>query len=153
MSPPVIHRDFVLERTYPHAPEKVWRAFEDPVRRRRWFAEGEGFEIDSYTLDFRVEGFERSRFRPVGGPPMTLDAVYFELVPAERLVYAYSMTIDGKPLSTSLGTIELVPGPHGTTLRLTEHVACTNGKDQLHSRRTGTEELLGRLATELDTRD
>lgn len=154
MSPPVIHRDFTLERTYPHAAAKVWRAFEDPVRRRRWFAEAEGFETHSYSLDFRVGGFERSRFRVVDGPEMTLDSVFLELLPLERMVYGYAMTLAGNPLSSSLGTIELFAGPEGTTrLVLHEHVACTNGKDQLHSRRTGTEGLLGRLAGELDAHD
>ena len=39
----VNHSTFVIERTYPASPQQVFRAFSDPGRKRRWFAEGEGF--------------------------------------------------------------------------------------------------------------
>jgi uncharacterized protein YndB with AHSA1/START domain len=150
MSSPVIHHDFTVERAYPQAPAKVFRGFSDPAKKRRWFAEGEGFELASYDTDFRIGGFERTRFRPVGGPPMTTDCVYLDIVENERIVFAYSMTYDGAPMSASLTTVELEPAPGGgTLLRFTEHVSFLDGKDGGAERKHGTTWLLDRLAQEI----
>lgn len=149
MTHPVIHNSFTLDRTYPASVERVFRALSDPEQKRRWFVEGEGFVIDSYTLDFRVGGFERSRFRFGEGPTMTNDCVYLDIVKNQRLVFAYSMTIGGEPMSSSLGTMELSTAGSGTLLRYTEHTAYVDGKDGGEDRRAGTRELLEALAREL----
>lgn len=149
MTQPTVFNTFTIERLYPAAPARVFSALRDPVKKRRWFAEGEGFTIDSYTLDFQVGGFERTRFRPDGGPPMTNDCVYLEIVPEERVVFAYAMTIAGEPLSSSLGTMELIVEGNGTRLRYTEQTAYTSGEDGSAGRREGTEELFESLGREL----
>jgi len=149
MTHPVIHNSFTLDRTYSASVERVFRAFSDVEKKRRWFAEGEGFVIDSYTLDFKVGGFERTRFRFGEGPAMTNDCVYLDIVKNQRIIFAYSMTIGGEPMSSSLGTIELSSGAGGTLLRLTEHTAYVDGKDGSEGRREGTRELLEALAKEL----
>jgi len=151
MSPPVIHNDFTIERVYPQTAARVFRGFSDPEKKRRWLAEGEGFVVDSYQLDFRIGGFERTRFHPSGGPPMTNDCLYLDIVDNERLVFAYSMTFDGAPMSSSLTTIELVPQKAGTLLRFTEHTAYLDGNDGSAARRQGSLELLEALASELGT--
>ena len=150
MTQPVIHKSFTIERTYAQPAERVFAALSDPVKKRRWFAEGEGFEVESYSLDFRVGGFERCRFRPVGGPPMTTDSVHLDIVANERIVFAYAMTIDGAPLSSSLGCMELVAVATGTLLRFTEHTAFVDGNDGSESRRVGSLALLESLAQELE---
>ena len=151
MSAPVIHKSFTIERTYPTHAERVFRAHSDVQKKRRWFAEAEGFVVDSYSLDFQIGGFERSRFRfGADGPPMTFDGVYLDIIPDQRIVFAYSMTIGGAPLSSSLSTIELVPAGAGTLLRFTEHTAFLDGKDGSASRREGSIGLLERLARELE---
>ena len=105
-----------------------------------------------YTEAFaRRDGFERSRFRfGNDGPPMTFDGVYLDIVPNERIVLAYYMTVAGAPLSSSLSTIELVPMAAGTLLRYTEHTAFLDGKDGSASRREGSIGLLDALARELE---
>jgi uncharacterized protein YndB with AHSA1/START domain len=151
MTHPVIHNDFTIERTYPASAAKVFRGFADPKKKRRWFAEGSGFVVDSFELDFRIGGFERTRFRPIGGPPMTNDCLFLDIVDDERLVFAYSMTFDGAPMSSSLTTIELLPAKAGgTLLRFTEHTAYLDGNDGSAGRREGSQQLLERLASELE---
>jgi len=151
MSTPVIHKSFVIDRTYPTTAARVFRAHSDPEKKRRWFAEGEGFIVDSYSLDFRVGGLERSCFRfGADGPPMTFDGVFLDIVPDERIVLAYAMTIAGAPMSSSLSTIELVPAPSGTLLRFTEHTAFVDGNDGSAGRREGSLGLLEALAKELE---
>lgn len=153
MSHTVIHDTFTLEHVYPATAAKVFRALADPEKKRRWFAEGKGFVIDSYTLDFRVGGFERTRFRFGDGPAMTNDCVHLDIVPQERVVYAYAMTMGGAPMSSSLVSIELVPAAGGTLLRLTEHTAYVDGKDGSAGRRAGTRGMLEALAQDLREHD
>jgi uncharacterized protein YndB with AHSA1/START domain len=59
----VTHATFTIERTYDAPPRRVFKAFADPAIKRRWFAEGEGWEIEEFMVVFRVGGTERSRFR------------------------------------------------------------------------------------------
>lgn len=145
----VIHGSFTLERTYPTTAARVFRALTDPASKRRWFAGGDGFVVDFYEMDFRVNGFERTRFRHGDGPPMTNDTVFLDVVPDERLIFAYSMTLGGAPMSSSLATIELSERRGSTLLRLTEHTAYVDGHDGSTSRREGTLGLLEALAREL----
>jgi uncharacterized protein YndB with AHSA1/START domain len=154
MTAPIIHNSFTIERVYPFPPARVFRAFSDPEKKRRWFAEGEGFVVDGYSLDFKIGGFERCQFRfGADGPPMTTDSVYLDIVDAARVVFAYGMTIAGAPLSSSLGTMEFIATDGGTRLRMTEHTAYLDGKDGGKGRREGTLELLEALARELESHD
>ena len=103
----VVHSTFSIERTYPSRPARVFAAFSNQATKRRWFVEGEGWEIDEFTLDFRVGGHEISRFRFKGGPPMGNDMIYLDIVPDRRIVFAYTMTAGG-PVHIKL--------PDGSTL-------------------------------------
>ena len=152
MSTTVIHRSFTIERTYPTPVHRVFRACSDPARKRRWFAEGEGFIVDHYTLEFSVGHFERCRFRfGPSGPPMTFDGVHLDIQPEQRIVLAYSMTIGGAPMSSSLATTEFESVKTGTLLRYTEHTAFTDGTDGSEGRKEGSIGLLETLAKELET--
>lgn len=150
-APTPIHNTFTIERTYSTTPARVFNAFRDPAKKRRWFAEGEGFIVDSYESDFRVGGFERTRFRfGADGPPMTNDCIYLDIIDNERMIFAYSMTIGGAPLSTSLSTIVISPVAGGTRLTFTEHTVHLDGNDASAARREGSLALLEALARELD---
>jgi uncharacterized protein YndB with AHSA1/START domain len=153
MNPKPIHKSFTIERVYPTTAARVFRAHADAQKKRRWFAEGEGFIIDSYALDFQVGGFERTRFRFGDGPPMTYDGVYLDIIPNERIILAYSMTVGGEPMSSSLSTVELTTVPSGTALRYTEHTVFVDGKDGSAERREGSLGLLEALANELEKHD
>lgn len=149
------HGSFTIERVFRSEPSKVFRAFSDPDRKRRWFAEGPGFHLDSFDMDFRVGGEETSRFRFVGdkpiaeGTPCHNDTVYMDIVPDRRIVIAYSMSFGGAPFSASLATMEFLAEGSGTRLVLTEQAAFFEGGDGIEMREQGTRELLGQLATEL----
>jgi uncharacterized protein YndB with AHSA1/START domain len=144
---------FTIERKYKHKPERVFRAFEDPDAHYRWFVSGEGWEIDHYTHDFRVGGHEGGKFRPAGAPfTISNDTWYLEILKARRIALAYTMDMDGKPISHSLSTIEFFPdGPNGCRMVYTEQGAYFGGPDDIPNRRTGSEGLLDKLGIELDT--
>jgi uncharacterized protein YndB with AHSA1/START domain len=52
----VTHSTFVIERSYPAATERVFAAFSDPTKQRRWFAEDKDFKAETFEMDFRVGG-------------------------------------------------------------------------------------------------
>ncbi|HEX7000705.1 MAG TPA: SRPBCC family protein [Trueperaceae bacterium] len=149
----VVHESFTIERRYTSSPEQVWHAFADPAVKRRWFAEGEGFEVIDYGLDFRVGGREHGSFNALKAPvPLGVisnETRYFDIREGRRIALAYSMSNDGTPFSASLVTIEFSPEGGGTLLTFTESVAFFEGSDGLKMRQTGTRTLLEALAKEL----
>jgi len=64
----------------------------------------------------------------------TFDAVYFDMIPTERLVYSYEMHMGDRKISVSLAVFELKAVGQGTQLRLTEHGAFLDGYDDAGSR-------------------
>jgi uncharacterized protein YndB with AHSA1/START domain len=142
----VTHSTFVIERSYPTTPERVFAAFADPAKKRRWFAEGEGFAVKEFEMDFRVGGKEHSRFHIGAGAN---DTVYQDIVPNSRVVIAYTMTVGDKRISASLATFEIVPLEKGTNLIFTEQAAFFEGADGPEIRKEGWRLLLEQLAKEL----
>ena len=145
----VVHDTIVTERTYDHPPNGVFAAWRDPVTKREWFAEGEGWRIDEYELDFRVGGREHGRFRYGNGPETRNETVYLDIVPDRRIVMAYTMAVDGTNISASLGTVEFEASGAGTRLIYTEQAAFFDGADGPSSREQGWNGLLERLAARL----
>jgi uncharacterized protein YndB with AHSA1/START domain len=147
----VTHSTFTLERTYDAPPAKVFKAFADPAIKRRWFVDGEGWEVEEFTGEFKVGGFERSRFRFRGGEPVRNDTTYHDIVPNERIIFAYSMTIGDKRISSSLATLQFRPSGKGTQLVFTEQGAFLDGLDGAGPREGGWKELLDALGRALQS--
>jgi uncharacterized protein YndB with AHSA1/START domain len=145
----VTHATFVIERAYDVPPSRVFAAFADPAVKRRWFAEGEGWTVDAFDVDFRVGGYERSRFRYREGPVIRNDTVYQDIVPDRRIVIAYAMTIGDTRISASLATVEFKPEGKGTRLFYTEQGAFLDGADKPADREAGCLMLLEALDAEL----
>jgi uncharacterized protein YndB with AHSA1/START domain len=105
-----------LERHYPAAPEKVWRAWTDPEAVKRWWGPGPGEPVSLAELDVRVGG----RFRIVfGGPDGKMHecaGVYQEVVPNRKLVFTWSWP-NSTPERISVVSIEFRASGSGTELR------------------------------------
>jgi uncharacterized protein YndB with AHSA1/START domain len=145
----VTHATFSIERRYDSPPAKVFKAFADPAIKRRWFAEGEGWEIEEFVADFKVGGYERSRFRFRGGTPIRNDTTYHDIVPNERIIIGYTMTIGENRISASLATFEFKPAGNGTQLLFTEQGAFLDGLDTAGPREAGWKDLLDALGRAL----
>jgi uncharacterized protein YndB with AHSA1/START domain len=140
----VKHATFVVERTYPAAPERVYQAWADANVKSQWFSKPDQFE-------FRVGGREYSRGGPPEGPIFTFDACYQEILPEQRIVYSYTLDSDDVRISVSITTIELIPTGGGTRLVFTEQGAFFDGHDTPEIREHGTNELLDALGKALLT--
>jgi uncharacterized protein YndB with AHSA1/START domain len=104
-----------LNRSYPVAPEKVWRAWTDPEAIKRWWGPGGNDPVSVAQLDVRVGG----RFRIVFGGPQGRDhevqGVYKEIVPARKLVFTWTWP-NSTPERESLVTIVFKRAAGGTEL-------------------------------------
>lgn len=146
----VIHSTFTIERIFEVPPKKVFHAFADKETKRRWLIEGEGWNIHAYEADFRVGGSDASRFDYQGGPELTNDTQYQDIVPDQRIVFSYRMTMGGKPLSASLVTVEFTASGKGTVMTYTEQGAYFDGgQEAAKGREEGTRWLMDRLAAEV----
>ncbi|OJY78365.1 MAG: polyketide cyclase [Rhodospirillales bacterium 70-18] len=144
-----VHASFTLERVYDAPPALVFRAFTDPAAKARWFAGGEGYELLGHSMDIRPGGRERASGRWASGTVSTFDAVYFDVVANERLVYAYEMHLDDRRISVSLATLQLTPAGAGTRLVVTEQGTFLDGYDDAGAREHGTGMLMDRLGASL----
>jgi len=151
----ISHETFTLTRTIPARRAHVFAAWANPEIKRRWFvdSDGPGWTERDYTLDFRVGGRETGRFVLNEGPGRgvhTSVTHYLDIVDDERIVYAYTMAIDGRIHSASLTTVELEDENGGTRLTYTEHGAFVGPSDGAAGRKQGWQSLLAALERMLE---
>lgn len=150
----VSHNTFVIEQSYSATPERVFAAFADPAKKRRWFVDGPHKITDEFTMDFRPGGVEILRYHykegsPYPSVPFVNDGSFQDIVDNKRIVIASTMNLNGKCISASLTTFELLPVEGGTNLVFTFQGAFFEGSDGPQIREMGWRMLLGNLATEL----
>ncbi len=86
----VEHATFVVERKYEASPERAFAAWADPKAKARWFV-GSDAHLE---LDFRVGGREHSRGSAPDGSAYSYEALYQDIVPAQRIVYRHALAGD-----------------------------------------------------------
>lgn len=152
-----VHDTFTIERSYPVPPARVFAAFTSAEAKNIWGdtgglepAEGPAGETE---FDFRSGGRERFGFKS-GGITYRYDAHYYDIVPEQRIVYAYEMYVGDARLSVSVATIEFAKSGDGTALTWTEQGTYLDGldaPDPSGSREEGTTEMLNGLTAYLVT--
>jgi len=151
MEHPVIHSTFVVEKSYPASPERVFEAFSREDQKRRWYADRESQDVTEFTSDFRVGGESVLRFNlgpetPFEGVEIANREQYHEIVPDQRIVSTAGMTLGGKLISVALVTIELAPTEAGADLVCTHQGIFYEGSGGPEMREHGWRVLFDRLA-------
>jgi uncharacterized protein YndB with AHSA1/START domain len=104
-----------LTRSYPAAPEKVWRAWTDPQAVAKWWGPGPGEPVSAAELDVRVGGRFRIVFGGPDGKAHECAGVYKEVVPNRKLVFTWTWP-NSTPERESLVTIVFKAVHDGTEL-------------------------------------
>jgi uncharacterized protein YndB with AHSA1/START domain len=143
----VRYTTFTIERRCPVPPARVFTAFADAEAKARWANDPDEPPVDDIDseFDFRVGGRERFGFKMANGSTMRYDALYYDIVADQRIVYCYEMYADGARISVSVATIEFANDAVGTKLSYTEQGAYLDGLDQPENRKQGTEWMLDNL--------
>ncbi len=95
----------LIERTFPHAPEKLWRALTDRRLIAQWIMSNDFEPVAERKFQFRAE--------PVQGWDGVIDCEVLIIDPLKRLSYSWrSMGLDSVVLFT------LTPTEGGTHLRM-----------------------------------
>lgn len=131
-------RSVVIERTFPHAPEKVWRALIEPDLLAQWLLSNSFLPELGREFQFRNQ--------PVGGWDGVVDCKVLELVPVQRL--AYSWRAFGHE-----STVEftLTPTEGGSTRLRMEHSGFyANQEAAYQGAQYGWQKFLGNLGRLLD---
>lgn len=108
-------QDIVVDEVFPHAPETIWRTLTSGELIGRWMMVPTGFEpVEGNRFTFKT--------RPAGAWDGTIHCRVLDVVPNERLVYAWKggdegNTGYGAPLDTVV-TWMLSRVQNGTRLRL-----------------------------------
>jgi uncharacterized protein YndB with AHSA1/START domain len=151
--PSAIHNTFVIDRSYPQPPARVYAAFAQPAQKRRWYAEGD-HEIQEFELDFRAGGSERFRYRfkeghQLAGSEILNETGYQDIAPDERIVLTTRMTLNGKVILVQLVTLEFLSSGEGTELTLTNQGTFMDWPGGAEMIEAGWRSLLDRLGKEV----
>lgn len=105
-----------LERFYPFAPEKVWRAWTDPKALGQWFRPDASFSIPVAEADVRIGGRFRILMVNARGEEFDLNGIYREVVSARKLVMTWGWKNQSE--HESLVTVNFRPLRGGTQVEL-----------------------------------
>ena len=123
MGKPLDHRTFIILRELPGSPDHAFRFWAEHDLKRLWTSCHPTWTVLEDSFDFRLGGCETVRWRMPDGVEQGFVAHVLDIAPAERLIYAYAMTANDVPISSSLVTIELAAAGQTTKMTMTEQGA------------------------------
>lgn len=145
----VLHETIVIERTYDAAVARVFAAFADPVMRAKWGVPSDTAVIIYDEANFAIGGRDVFRCGAKGDPKYHGETRYLHIVPENHIVSSETIDADGKRLSASLTTVQLMPKGTQTKLTLTVQVAAFEGRDMIEGTKFGHNAALANLAKAL----
>jgi uncharacterized protein YndB with AHSA1/START domain len=147
----VIHNTFTIERSYLATPSRVFAAFASAEAKNIWGDTGDLGETNGEAavaeFDFRIGGRERFGFK-WQDTTYRYDALYYDIVPDQRIVYAYEMYANDARISVSVATIEFAKNGDGAALAWTEqgvYLDGIGGHEAPALRQEGTAQMLDGL--------
>jgi len=147
-----VHDTFRIDRHFNASPARVFQAFADPQAKALWFGGPAEMKRDEEEFDFREGGREAMTSVFDDGTRFAFVATYTDIVPDERIVYTYEMSMNGSRISVSVVTVEVrADADGGTAFSVTEQGVYLDGLDNAAQRRQGTEDLMDKLGRSLES--
>jgi uncharacterized protein YndB with AHSA1/START domain len=113
---PITKPSLTLKRHLKAAPAKVFAAWTDPEKVKRWMGPGD-VTVLSVETDPRTGGRYRWVMRAPSGEVHDVSGIYREFVPNEKLVFTWAWV--STPERESLVTVSIKPDGDGSLLTLT----------------------------------
>jgi uncharacterized protein YndB with AHSA1/START domain len=127
-------RAVVVEREFPHPPEKLWRALTQPHLIQEWLMRNDFAPTVGH------------RFHLTGGWGGVLDCEVLEVKPNETLSYSWNHTHPDPAFALqSVVTFTLIPTATGTRLRMEQAGFRPDQKQAFGGARVGWGQFLGKL--------
>lgn len=143
----MVHGSLSLSRFIRAPRERVFDAWTQLRHRQQWFRGPDGWVDVRRSLDLREGGTELAHGRFDSGIESIYEARFHHVEPGVRLIYAFDMTVDGKPFSVSLAGVSFDERGDGTELVYTEHMFSLSPGYGIDERMAGTEALLERFVS------
>jgi uncharacterized protein YndB with AHSA1/START domain len=137
------HESFTITRTFAKCRAHVWSAWSDRDKKWRWLT-GATETSPDYVMDFRVGGSERSAFTSPMGKHEN-HTTYFDIRDEEHIVYAYSMSVNGRVHSVSVATVTFADDGGGTRMTYAEQITMIGPSDGAEGRQHGWNALFDKV--------
>lgn len=121
----------VLTRTF-NAPRRlVWEAMTVPGKMRRWMLPPPGWTMTVCECEARVGGALKLAWKSEDADPaMTLQGVFTEVIPYERMTHTETMKLgSGETIGSLLETHEFAEKNGVTTMRITQAYDSKDARD------------------------
>jgi uncharacterized protein YndB with AHSA1/START domain len=120
-----------MKRSFDAPAKAVYRAWIDPAQIARWIGP-RSVKAEVKTMQARVGGAYKIVMHHGGGKVSTVQGVYHELVPGERLVFTWAwLGDDGKPGHESQVTLEFRAAGKKTEMTiLHENLSTKDARDR-----------------------
>ncbi|PJZ44925.1 SRPBCC family protein [Leptospira brenneri] len=154
----VKHSTFTIERILPASKERSFAAWANAESKRKWFACHDDWKTAAFSLDFKVGGKESNLVLTPEGGRHVFDATFYDIVPNERIVYAFGMYVNDIRISVSLVTVLFESPTSGRTkMTFTEQIVLLkepgregfSTEEEVRGRVEGTNAGFDRLVNEL----
>ena len=110
----------IVERDFPHPPEKVWRALTQPHLIEEWLMKADFKPVVGHRFDFRVN--------PRPDVDFLIHCQILAVEPHKKLSYTWNRDEDASGMPTVV-TFTLTPTASGTHLRM-EHAGFSHDRPQ-----------------------
>jgi uncharacterized protein YndB with AHSA1/START domain len=110
----------VLTYHYNVEPHKVFEAWHNAEKLKKWFAPSEAMSVPIAEVDFTVGGKYKIAMKSPDGEVFVVEGAYKEIVENEKIVFDWKWQDSKLEPGTSEITIELTKTDNGTDLKLTQ---------------------------------
>jgi uncharacterized protein YndB with AHSA1/START domain len=121
----------LITRKFQSPRHLVWEAMFTPARMRRWMIPPPGWTTSICEVDARVGGALRIAWKSEDADPaMTLEGVFTEVLPHQRIVHTETMKLGSGVVIGSLVETHEFTEDHGvTTMRITQTYESKEARD------------------------